>query len=164
MRKVVLLAVALSASASVSFAQTSGKISLTWKCTAPSPVHALPVGDSPDHAYIVEQAKCTTTNGEIAGVKQKEGIPTEFLDATGPNAKGHGVFVETLENGDKITYSYELTGVSKNKVLESGSNKWTVTSGTGKFKGMKGSGTCQAKGNADGSADFTCTGTYTLAK
>ena len=49
-------------------------------------------------------------------------------------------------------------------MLESGSNKWTVTGGTGQFKGMKGSGTCKGKGNPDGSADFTCTGAYTLAK
>ena len=65
---------------------------------------------------------------------------------------------------NKIVYSYEFTGTSKNKMLDSGSNKFTVTSGTGQFKGMKGSGTCNAKGNPDGSAEFTCTGTYTLAK
>jgi hypothetical protein len=163
MRKLVLLGVALLAVPSISFAQ-AGKISTVWKCATPSPAHALPVGDTADHAYIVEQAKCTAASGEIAGVKQKEGTATEFLEAHGATSKGHGVFVETLSNGDKIIYSYELSGTSKNKILESGSNKWTVTSGTGQFKGIKGSGTCQAKGNADGSADFTCAGTYTLAK
>jgi hypothetical protein len=29
---------------------------------------------------------------------------------------------------------------------------------------MKGNGTCQAKGNPDGSGEYTCTGAYTLAK
>jgi hypothetical protein len=164
MRKLVLMVITLLAIASVSFAQTSGKISTVWKCAAPSPAHALPVGDAPDHVYVVEQGKCTASSGEIAGVKQKEGVPTEFLEGTATTAKGHGVFVETMANGDKIFYSYEFTGTSKNKVMDTGSNKWTVTSGTGQFKGIKGNGTCQAKGNPDGSGEYTCTGTYTIAK
>jgi hypothetical protein len=164
MRKLVLMVVALLAVASVSSAQTSGKVSTVWKCAAPSPAHVLPPGDAPDHVYVLQQTKCTATSGEIAGMKQKEGVPTEFVEGTGSSAKGHGVFVETMANGDKIFYSYDFTGTSKNKVFETGTNKWTVTNGTGQFKGMKGTGTCQAKGNADGTAEFTCTGTYTLAK
>ena len=164
MRKLALMVIALLAVASVSAAQTSGKISTMWKCSAPSPTHALPVGDAPDHAYVVQQSKCTTSSGEIAGMKQKEGASTEFADGTATTAKGHGVFVETMANGDKIFYSYEFTGTSKNKMLESGTNKWTVSGGTGQFKGMKGSGTCAGKGNPDGSGDYNCTGTYTLAK
>jgi hypothetical protein len=164
MRKCVLMVVAVLAVASVSFAQSSGKISTVWKCAAPNPMNALPAGDAPDHIFAVEQTKCTATGGEIAGVKQKEGMATEVLDATATTAKGHGIFLETLDNGDKITYSYEFSGTSKNKVMEAGSNKWTVMNGTGKFKGIKGSGTCKGKGNPDGSAEYTCTGTYTLAK
>jgi hypothetical protein len=163
MRKLVLMVIAFSAIASVSSAQTSGKVSTVWKCAAPT-AQAMPVGDAPDHAYVVQQGKCTASSGEIAGMKQKEGVPTEFVDATGTTSKGHGVFVETMANGDKIFYSYEFTGTSKNKMLDTGTNKWMVASGTGQFKGMKGSGTCQAKGSPDGSAEFTCTGTYTLAK
>ena len=163
MRKCVLMVAVLSAVASVSSAQSSGKVSTVWKCTAPSAMHAVPVGDAPDHIFAVEQSKCTAASGEIAGVKQKEGVPTEVLEGTGTSAKGHGVFVETLDNGDKIIYSYEFMGTSKGKMMDTGSNKWMVTSGTGKFKGMKGSGTCKAKGNPDGSAEYTCTGTYTLA-
>jgi hypothetical protein len=164
MRRLVLTVVVLLAGTTLAFAQTSGKITTTWKCAPPNPSHALLVGDTPDHVYVIDQGKCTTSAGEIAGVKQKEGIPTEFVEGMGATSKGHGVFVETLANGDKIFYSYEFTGTSKNKMLESGTNKWTVSGGTGQFKGMKGSGTCQAKGSADGSAEFTCTGTYTVAK
>jgi hypothetical protein len=164
MRKFALMVAALLASASISSAQTSGKISTTWKCAPPSPTHALPVGDAPDHVYVVQQGKCDATSGEIAGMKQKEGASTEFMEGTPTTANGHGVFTETMPNGDKIFYSYESTGTAKNKMFDTGSNKWTITSGTGQFKGMKGSGTCKGKGNPDGSADFTCTGTYTLAK
>ena len=93
-----------------------------------------------------------------AGLKQTEGVPTEFVEATGASSKGHGIFVETMSTGDKIVYSYDFTGTSKNKVMDTGSNKFTVTSGTGRFKGMTGGGTCKAKGNPDGSAEFTCSG------
>jgi hypothetical protein len=164
MRTLSPMVVALLAVASVSSAQTSGKISTVWKCAAPSPTHALPVGDAPDHVYAVQQSKCTASSGEIAGMKQKEGTSTELMEGATSSAKGHGVFVETMANGDKIFYSYEFTGTSKNKVLDTGTNKWTVSGGTGQFKGMKGNGTCQAKGNPDGSGEYTCTGAYTLAK
>jgi hypothetical protein len=44
----------------------------------------------------------------------------------------------------------------------SGTNKYQVTGGTGKMKGIKGSGTCTLKGNADSSVDYDCTGTHTM--
>lgn len=171
MRKLFLIpALCVFASAVVVFAQTAapaaatGKVDVQWKCAAPNPVHALPVPDKADHAFVVQQVKCTAAKGEVAGVKQKEGLGTEFAEATGNNSTGRGIFVETLVNGDKITYSYTFTGVASNNMMQSGSNKWTATSGTGKFKGIKGSGTCKAKGNGDGSGVFDCTGTYTMAK
>lgn len=161
-----VVALGVLASAGMLHAQTAGtaKVNTQWKCAAPNPVHALPVGDAADHAYVVQQGKCTATKGDIAGVNEKDGATTEFAEAMGNNGKGQGVFVSTLANGDKITYGYTFTGVSSNKVLQSGSNKWTMTSGTGKFKGITGSGTCSGKGGSDGSAVFDCVGTYTLAK
>jgi len=164
MRKLVLTVIALLSLASVSYAQTSGKIATVWKCAGGTPMNPLPVGDAADHIYGVQQTKCTAVSGELAGLKQTEGVPTEFVEATGASSKGHGIFVETMSNGDKIVYSYDFTGTSKNKMMDTGSNKFTVTSGTGRFKGMTGGGTCKAKGNPDGSAEFTCSGTYSLAK
>ena len=113
---------------------------------------------------MIDQIKCTSTKGEVAGVKEKEGTGTEFAEITGDKSIGHGIFVETLANGDKITVAYQFTGTLKNGQMQSGSNKWQATNGPGKFKGIKYSGTCTAKGNADGSAAFTCNGTYTLPK
>ena len=163
-RRVFLLALAFVGSTTLVMAQTpgAGKVVVQWKCATPSPMHALPVGDAPDHVYVVQQVKCTATKGEIGGVRSKEGMATEFVEGNGPNGKGHGIFVETLANGDKIVYTYTLSGVTKDKVMVSGSNKWESTSGTGKFKGISASGTCTAKGAVDGSAMFDCTGTYTL--
>ena len=145
-------------------AARSGKTASGWKCTAPSPAHAVPVGDSANHMYVVQQTKCTATTGEIGGVKEQEGIATEFADVVGDKITGHGVFVETLANGDKVHVTYTFEGTSKDKAFQMGGNKWTFVSGTGMMKGAKGSGTCKAKGTPDGGAEFACTGTHPLAK
>ena len=166
MRRVlfVLAATCLAVPTTLAQAPASGKTASSWTCAAPSPVNALPVGDEPNHMYVVEQVKCTATKGEIAGVKEKDGASTEFVEVTGDTSKGQGVFVETLANGDKAFVSYTFTGTSKNKLMVSGSNKWTFTGGTGMLKGIKGNGACTAKGNADGTANFECSGSYTLGK
>jgi hypothetical protein len=162
MRRFLIIVFVICLTATAASAQ--GKIDTPWKCAKPAPAHTLVAGDQPNHAYTLQSVKCTATKGEIAGVKQKEGVATEFLEATGNTVKGHGTFVETLANGDKIHYSFETSGTSANNMFQSGNNKWTITGGTGKFKGIKGSGTCKGKGNPDGSAEFSCTGTYTMPK
>ena len=166
MRRILLTLAATWLATSTALAQTptSGKFATTWKCAAANPMHGVPVGDTPNHVFVVEQMKCTAAKGEIAGVKQQEGTATEFVDVTGDKSKGHGVFVETLANGDKGYYSYTFTGSSKDKMMVSGTNNWTLTGGTGMLKGAKASGTCTAKGSSDGTATFECNGTYTLAK
>jgi hypothetical protein len=142
----------------------AGAVNSSWHCKAPSPAYIVPVPDQANHAYGIDQIACAATKGEIAGVKEQDGIATEFAEVTGNTAKGHGVFVETLASGDKITIAYQSTGTMNNNQMQSGSNTWTVTSGTGKVKGITGKGTCKAKGNPDGTADFDCTGTYTIPK
>jgi len=142
-------------------ALAQGKANVQWKCDKPAPQHTINVGDSSSHAYAIEQINCTAIKGEIAGVKMKSGTGTEFVDVKGDKATGHGEFVENMENGDKNCYKYEFTGTFKNGAFESGSNKWSMTEGGGKMKGGKASGTCAAKGNADGSTSFDCMGNYT---
>ena len=162
MRKLVLLVCLVCLGATLALAQ--GKTATEWKCGKPAMQHGLEVGDQPNHSYTIYQIKCTATKGEIAGVKEKEGTGTEFAEVTGDKASGHGIYVETMANGDKIHFTYQFTGTSKNGVMQSGSNKWQATEGTGKFKGIKASGTCTAKGNPDGSSAFSCSGTYSLPK
>jgi hypothetical protein len=168
MRRVLMIVAACVLSGAIAQAQTptakvakSGTTANSWKCSPASPSHVVPVGDADNHAYVVQQMKCTATKGEVAGVKEVEGTGTEFAEVTGDNVTGHGVFVETLANGDKLHVKYDFKGMTKDKVM-SGSNKWTVVGGTGMFAGAKGSGACTAKGDADGSITFDCKGTYTL--
>ena len=145
-------------------AQGKTALSTSWTCATVEPVHTIAVPGQADHAYSLYQVKCTATKGEIAGVKQKEGIATEFGEAMGSAGKSHGIFVETLASGDTATYDFQSTSTMKNKIVESASNTWTITSGTGKLKGIKGSGSCKGKGNADGSLRLDCTGRYAMPK
>ncbi len=162
MRKVVFVPAVVCLCATGALAQ--GKVANGWACGKPAMGHSIDVGDQPNHAYAIDQIKCTSTKGEIAGVKEKEGTGTEFAEVTGNSSRGHGVFVETMANGDMIHFTYQTTTTVKNGQMESGSDKWQATSGTGKFKGIKASGTCTGTGNADGSTTWTCTGTYSLPK
>ena len=162
MKRFCLVLFFLCAVSSIVLAQ--GKANVQWKCDKPAPQHMINVGDNSSHAYAIEQINCTAMKGEIAGVKIKSGAGTEFVDVNGDQAKGHGEFFETLENGDKNHYTYEFTGTFKNGAFESGNNKWSLTEGGGTMKGGKASGTCTAKGNADGSTSFDCIGDYKPAK
>ena len=83
------------------------------------------MGDKPGHAYAVDQINCTPTKGDIDGAKRKSGTGTEFIEVNGDKFTGHGEFIETMENGDKNFYTYQMTGTLKNGVL-TGSDKWSL--------------------------------------
>ena len=142
-----------------------GQVAVTWSCPKATPAHSIEVGDQPNHVFSIAQVKCPATKGEIAGVKQKEGVGTEFHEITGTEDRFHGTFVETLTNGDRITYRYEGTATIKDgQLIETTSHKWSSIVGTGVFKGIKASGTCKGMGKPDGTAVFECTGKYSLPK
>ena len=162
MRKLVLIVGLMFLSATVALAQ--GKTATGWTCGKAAMMHSIEIGDQPNHAYSIDQIKCTATKGEIAGVKEKEGLGTEFAEVAGNNSSGHGVFVETMANGDKIHFTYQFSASLKNGQMVSATDKWQAVGGTGKFKGIKGSGSCTGTGAADGSATWNCSGTYSLPK
>ena len=163
MRKLFLVVFALCVSACSALGQ--GKIDSQWNCGKATEGHSLDVGDQPGHAYAIAKFTCTASKGEAEGLKEQEGAGTEFEDVKGNAVHTHGVFVETLSNGDKLQISYQGTGTTgENGSLQSGSNTWTIVGGTGKFKGAKGKGSCKGKGNPDGSSTYDCAGEYTLPK
>lgn len=139
------------------------KSTFQLKCDKSSDQHSIDVGDKPGHAYVVQQTNCTAISGDIDGSKRKSGTATEFLEVRGDTFTGHGEFIETMENGDKNFYTYQLKGAVKDGVMQ-GSDTWTMREGGGKLKGAKASGTCKAKGNPDGTTTSDCSGDYTMAK
>jgi hypothetical protein len=144
-------------------AQAQGKIASQWNCGKATDAHSIEVGDQAGHMFVVSQSKCSAVKGEIGGVQEKEGTSTDFNDVMGDKSSLHGVFVETLANGDRVYVSYKGSGTSKGGQFVSGNDTWTITGGTGKLKGIKGKGTCKGKGNPDGSATWDCEGTYEVA-
>jgi len=162
MRKLWLVVCAVGFLSSTGLAQF--KNDTQWKCDKASDQHSINIGDKPGHAYAVDQINCTATKGELAGVKEKSGVGTEFMEVNGDKITGHGEFVETLENGDKDLFTYTFQATMKDGKLQSGTDKWSLRQGSGKLKGAKGSGTCKGTGNSDGSVTWDCAGDYTGAK
>jgi hypothetical protein len=51
----------------------------------------------------------------------------------------------------------------KDGALVTGGNKYQITGGTGKMKGIKGTGGCKLAGTAAGGLTYACNGQYTFA-
>jgi hypothetical protein len=162
MRHFFIAGVITCLSVTVAAAQT--KVTGTAQCGKPDPVHALPVGDRPDHNLAVAQFKCTWTKPmEIGGDKSKEGTNTETADISGNTSRTRGVHVSTMESGDKFFVWYQGTTTTKDGAPVDSKGKWGFTGGQGKLKGIKGDGTFSCTPAGDG---FSCEveGQYTLAK
>ena len=155
MRKLVLVVSCLLLLASLAMAKE--KLTSQWNCTTPSEMHAIPVADATNHSYAINKTTCTAAK---SSANEKDGVGTGFDEVTGDSSHGHGIFVVTTASGDKVHYTYKESGTWKDGKLQSGSNTWTIVGGSGKFAGAKGEGSCQAKGNADGSATYDCQGWY----
>jgi len=151
---VVALAVAMAS------AQT--KSTLSGKCGKADVQQSVPAGDQQGHAFTLAQGKCTVM-GDVGGAAGKDGVFSEHGDVSATHMKNWGVFVESFDSGDKVFYSYQGTGTMKDGAFQSGTNKYQITGGTGKMKGIKGAGTCKLTGAADGGDDYSCSGVYTLA-
>ena len=164
MKKLVFVLSSILLFASVAVAKD--KLVSQWNCGKPTEAHSIDVGDQPNHSYAVSKGTCTSLKGEVGGVREKEGGGPQFNETTGDTTQWHGVFIVTMANGDKLHYTYanKGPGIMKNGQFQSGTNKWSIVGGTGKFANAKGEGTCQGKGNADGSATWDCEGNYTLTK
>src|SRR6266852_4991451 len=164
MRKLWVIGCSVLLLASLSLAKE--KLVSQWNCGKPSEAHSIDVGDQANHSYAVTKTTCTATKGEVGGVKEKEGVGTQFSETMGDTTTWHGVFVVTAENGDKIhnTYASSGKGTLKDGQFQLGSNKWSMVGGTGKFATVKGEGSCTGKGNADGTATWDCEGVVNLAK
>ena len=159
MRKLLFVVYSLMVFASAAMAQ--GKVDTKWHCSKPVTEHKLNVGDMPDHTYSIIQGSCNATSGG-SGFAEKTGDYTEFDETWKATMTGHGRYNVTMDNGDKVFYTYETSGSTD--ITKPASNKWKILSGNGKYKGIKGSGTCSGKLSADGAADWTCTGTYSMGK
>jgi len=151
---VVALAVAMGS------AQT--KMTMSGKCEKPKIQQSISIPDQPGHSLTLAQGDCTA-KGDFGGAAGTSGVYSEHTDVKGNQARNWGVYVETLSSGDKVFYDYQGMWTMKNGMPMSGTNKWQMSGGTGKMKGIKGSGTCKLSGAPDGGSEYSCTGEYTMA-
>lgn len=147
----------------LSLAQT--KISGTVKCAKPDQSQKIDIGDKPNHAFAINQGKCTWTKPmTIAGIQTKEDVGTNSEETTSLGAKVHGYVQGTMSNGDKFTVRTQGGDTYKDGNLQATQGTWSFTSGTGKLKGIQGKGTFKGKPDADGSVVVDVDGEYTLPK
>lgn len=139
------------------------KVTISGSCAKPSVEQSVPAGDQPGHVFTVAQGKCST-RGELAGATSKEGAFSEHRDVTVNHLKAWGVYIETYDSGDKITYTYQMSVALKDGAVQSGRGTYEAIGGTGKMKGIKGMGNCMYGPGVDGATNYTCTGNYTLAE
>lgn len=79
----------------------------------------------------------TGFKGEVGGATSKEGAFSEHRDVTANRLKAWGVYVETYDSGDKITYNYQMSVAVKDGAVQSGKGTYQATGGTGKMKGIR---------------------------
>jgi hypothetical protein len=138
------------------------KLTSSGKCVKPDNPQSIAAGDQIGHLFTLASGKCAT-KGEVGGAASKEGVFSEHGEVSGDHSKVSGVYVETFDGGDKIFYTYQATGTMRDSAFQAGENKYQITGGTGKMKGIEGSGTCKTTGTADGGLEYTCTGQYKIA-
>jgi hypothetical protein len=151
----------LAALSSTAAAQT--KISGKLSCGKPDVNSSAEVPDAAGHMVMLTKASCTwPTPLDIGGVKTKTAIDVATAEVHGASGTGRGFNVSTMDNGDKTTASYSGTMQMNKDGSGAFKGTWKYTSGTGKFKGIKGGGTYAGSSSADGSATGDIEGEYTL--
>ena len=146
-------------------AATAQKMTEQLKCGLPDKQYAIPVGDAPGHVYSISHSSCTYPKPGNIGVSQKvAGEDVVFSDTTSTRTQWHGVFTETMSNGEKLYYRHHGEGVLNNGTFTSGEDLWEVSGGTGSYKGFKGKGVCKLHPQPDGTFLDDCSGEYTPPK
>ena len=151
---VFLGAAALAASA---VAQTKTSGAAQCKSDPPAPI---PIGDTAGHAFDIGKARCTWTGFAINGVPYKDGSSISMDEIEGDKVTSTGNHVATLANGDKTTARFQGTSTMKDGKLQTSGGTWKFSSGTGKFKGIKGGGTFKGTPNPDGTVTYQVDGEY----
>ena len=160
MRKVILVPALLCGLAAIASAQTK----ITGKLTCAKPSVSQTGGDGAQ-MIMFQKANCTwATPFTIDGSKPGPTVDVSIGDMTGSMARNHGYSTTVMDNGDTTIVRYE--GAMQMKKDRSGTLKgtWRYVRGTGKFKGISGSGSYKGEGAADGSAWADISGHYSLGK
>ncbi|HXL86211.1 MAG TPA: hypothetical protein VN927_03335 [Gemmatimonadaceae bacterium] len=160
MRKVILVPALLCGIAITAGAQT--KISSKLTCAKPS---VRETGGEGAQMITFQKAECTwTTPLTIGGSKPGRTVDASIADIAGSTGRAHGYSTSVFDNGDSTFVRFEGTTQAKKDGSSTDKGTWRYVRGTGKFKGISGSGTFKGGGAADGSSWADVTGHYSLGK
>jgi hypothetical protein len=121
--------------------------------------HVIDVGDVPGHQVRVYSVHAVYPQEApvFEGVKVKESWLRAMSDYTNLSGHANGYYVYVMDNGDKVFARWEgLTQTTINPDGSRASEVWgvtTLTGGTGKFKGIRGTLHGSSKVDWKGSAN-----------
>jgi len=99
---------------------------------------------------------------EIEGMHSKEGSDISSADVMGSTINERGYHSASMDNGDKFTVEFQGTTKANKDGSAVMNGKWRFVSGTGKLKGIKGSGIYKGTGSADGTGNVDVQGEYSM--
>jgi len=153
----VALALPASAHAQTTFA---GETS----CGKSTTEHRLDAESQPGHSFALRQGLCRFTKAAtINGVAQVEETYTGTEEIDGDVAHWRGLNTTKMANGDRIFLRIECTSkVAKDGTETAGECKFTLVGGTGKMKGLSGSGISKQVNKTDPNSPWAFTGSYKI--
>ena len=160
MRKIILVPALLCGMTVIAGAQTK----ITGKLTCSKPNVNEMAGEG-GQMIMFQKTNCTwATPFMIDGSKPGRTMNTSIGEMMGSMGKDHGYSMSVMDNGDSTFVRFD--GTMQMKKDGSGSNKgtWHYVRGTGKFKGISGSGTFKGEAAADGGSWTDVNGHYSLGK
>ena len=139
------------------------KLSVTLTCKGDT-VHALDVGDRPEHLFAVWKEACTYVQpARIGGEKILNGYSVGFSEDTATDSTTTGHHVATTESGARFFLVFHGT-TPLNRLKRAGptNGTWSYSGGTGKLEGIRGKGTYRVTRNDDGTLTVAIQGSYEL--
>ena len=144
---------------SASHAMAQNTVKTTWRCAKPLAMHSLAVGDVPNHSFTIIQGNCKSTASHPRFMED-ESTYTEFQEMSGTSMSVHGRMNVTMQDGDKVYYSYE--GSFPTDIAKPFTQRWRFEAGTGRYKSIRGTGDCSGKVHSDGTGEMECVGTFSI--
>ena len=160
MRKIIMIPALLCGMSVIAGAQTKMTGKLT--CSKPS---VREVAGPGSQMITFTRANCTWPTPIIVdGSKPDRTVNAVIGDLSGSTAKNHGYSTLVMDNGDTTFVRYEGTVQLKKDGSSTYKGTWRYARGTGKFRGITGSGTFKGAGMADGTSSSDVSGHYSLGK
>lgn len=127
------------------------KITGKQHCQTPRVIAREDAGDEAGHTLTLEKNSCTwLTPLQIAGATSNDGSLVAFWEAGPHRAATNGTYVGNMDSGDKFYIEFHWATLKDGTPPETLKGYWAFTGGTGKLKGITGSGTYSATENENG--------------